>query len=75
MLLGWNYTAYFEGVFSQSVARTVLLYDLDKIIAKVPSVELLESSPENLLLSILSGENCTGPMDAFRSTRLYARIK
>ena len=52
-------------VFSQSVARAVLLYDLDKIIAKVPSVELLESSPENLLLSILSGENCTGPMDAF----------
>lgn len=54
-----------KDIFNQSVAKTVLLYDLDKIIAKVPSAELLESSPENLLLSILSEGNCTGPMDVF----------
>ncbi len=54
-----------KGVFNRSVAKAVLLYDLDKIITKVPSAELLENSPENLLLSILSEGNCTGPMDAF----------
>lgn len=54
-----------KGIFSQSVAKAVLSYDLGKIIAKVPNAELLETSPENLLLSILSGGNCTGPMDAF----------
>lgn len=54
-----------KGIFSQPVAKAILSYDLGKIIAKVPSVELLETSPENLLLSILSDGNYTGPMDAF----------
>lgn len=53
-----------KGVFSQTVAKEVLLHDLDKILAKVPNAELLENSPENLFLSILSENNCTGPMDA-----------
>lgn len=53
-----------KGVFNQTVAKAILSHDLDKIIAKVPNAELLENSPENLFLSILSKDNCTGPMDA-----------
>lgn len=53
-----------KGIFSQVVAKSILLHDLDKIIAKVPNAELLENSPENLFLSILSENNYTGPMDA-----------
>lgn len=54
-----------KGIFSQDVAKAVLLDDLDKILVKVPNAELLDTTPENLLLSILSDMNCTGPMDAF----------
>lgn len=53
-----------KGIFKQPVAKAILSQNLDKIIAKVPHAELLDTSPENLFLSILSGNNYTGPMDA-----------
>lgn len=54
-----------KGIFKQDIAKAVLLYDLDKIIAKIPNSELLEETPENLLVNILAEGKSKGPQDAF----------
>lgn len=55
----------FKGIFRQNVAKAILLHDLDKIMAKIPNSELLDETPENLLIDILAEGKSTGPQDAF----------
>lgn len=54
-----------KGIFKQSVAKAILSQTLDKIIAKTPHAKLVEASPENLLISLLSDGSGTGPTDIF----------
>ena len=55
----------FKGIFKQEVAKAILLQNLDKIMAKVPNSELLEETPENLLIDILAEGKNKRPKDVF----------
>ena len=55
----------FKGIFKQEVAKAILLQNLDKIMAKIPNSELLDETPENLLIDILAEGKNKRPKDVF----------
>lgn len=63
--VGVDTSLTFKGIFKQSVAQAILSHNLDKIMAKVPNSELLEETPENLLIDILAEGKNKRPKDVF----------
>lgn len=62
---GVNTPLTFKNIFRQEVSKTILLQNLDKIINKIPNSELLDNTPENLLIDILAEGKSKGPRDVF----------
>lgn len=63
--VGADTSLTFKNVFKQDVARAILLHDLDQITSKIPNSELLDETPENLLIDILAEGKNKRPKDVF----------
>ena len=63
--VGADTSLTFKSIFKEDVARSVLLQTLDKITSKIPNSELLDETPENLLIDILAEGKNKRPKDVF----------